>query len=504
MAKPAQSRGWRWCRRIFRAVRIAILLLVLLLIAAGAYLNEVGLPDFLKRPLLEKLRASGVDLQFTRLRLRWYRGVVAEQVTFGRSRPETGATGPQLRLKEVQLQLNHAALMKFHLTVDSLILHDGNFVWPLLETNQPMQRLAASNISAQLRFLTNDQWALDHLTGSFAGAKLQLAGSITNVSALRDWKIFQPGPETRSELTQQRLRQLAETIEQLKFAVPPELTIQFHGDGRDPHSFDALLTLNAPEARTPWGTLTNGALLARLTAPNGATNLPQIEFQLSAGGAATPWGGGANLQLDLRLITDESQTNLMHARLEATADRPATEWAEAATARLNAEWDHSPTNLVPRSGRAELNLTSAHTRWGSAGTLRLNTRLEPPAADAPRQADEHWGWWAALEPYALDWDCRLQNIHVAQPDAGMIEIKSLVCGGLWRAPQLTVTNLQSELYKGGLDFRAALNVATRALAFDGSADFDAQPLAPLLPDEGRRWLQQYPGKYRRSPARWAG
>ena len=491
MAKPAQSRGWRWCRLIFRAVRIAILLVVLVVVAAGAYLNEVGLPDFIKRPLLEKLRAQGVDLQFSRLRLRWYRGVVAEHVFFGRARTESGLSGPQLHLEEVELKLNHAALAKFQLNVDSLILHDGSFVWLLPETNQPVQRLTATNIQAQLRFLTNDQWALDHLTGSFAGARLQLSGSVTNVSALRDWKIFQPGTGAGTELTQQRLRELAETIGRLKFAEPPELTVQFSGDGRDERSFDALLTLNAPAAKTPWGTLTNGTLVARLAAPNGATNLPQLAIQLHAGGAGTPWGGGANLQLALHLITDEGRTNVIHAHLDLTADRPATKWAEAAAVKAAADWEHSLTNPVPLSGTAELSLTGAHTRWGSAGTVWLKTRLEPTPADTSRQADEHWGWWAGLEPYALDWNCRLQNIHVERADAGLFQIKSLVCGGLWRAPQLTVTNLQSELYQGGLDFRAALNVATRALAFDGSADFDAQPLSPLLPEEGRKWLRQY-------------
>src|SRR5438552_1430421 len=98
MPAPDQSRLRRFCRRFFRAARIGFLLLMLGIVVAGIYLNQIGLPDFVKRPLLEELRARGVELQFSRLRLRWYQGIVADDVRFGRlEQPQ----GPQLSIRQV-------------------------------------------------------------------------------------------------------------------------------------------------------------------------------------------------------------------------------------------------------------------------------------------------------------------------------------------------------------------------------------------------------------------
>ena len=158
MSPPIPGRRRRLCRIFLRRLCTALLLLAFIIIAAGVYLNEVGLPGFLKRPLLAKLHARGIDLQFSQLRWHWYRGFVAEDVHFGRAQEE--AAGPQLSLKEVELKLNHGVLAKFRLNIDSLILHDGRLVWPVGTTNGPPLTLSLTNIQTQLRFLPNDQWEL--------------------------------------------------------------------------------------------------------------------------------------------------------------------------------------------------------------------------------------------------------------------------------------------------------------------------------------------------------
>ena len=83
MAPRDKSRFWRKCRILFRRFRITVLSITLALLGALLYLNQVGLPGFIKRPLLEKLRAHGIELQFSRLRWRWAQGIVAENVRFG-------------------------------------------------------------------------------------------------------------------------------------------------------------------------------------------------------------------------------------------------------------------------------------------------------------------------------------------------------------------------------------------------------------------------------------
>ena len=47
-------------RTLLRRIRITLLLLVFFLVATGGYLNQVGLPGFLKRRLLSDLQARGI------------------------------------------------------------------------------------------------------------------------------------------------------------------------------------------------------------------------------------------------------------------------------------------------------------------------------------------------------------------------------------------------------------------------------------------------------------
>jgi hypothetical protein len=469
-------------------MRIGVLLLILFVVATGAYLNQIGLPGFLKRPLLQKLHARGVDLQFSRLRLRWYRGIVAENVRFGRV--ETGATNPQLSLDEVQVRFNHEALKQFKLSVDSLILNGGRLLWTLRESNQPTKELAITNIQTQLRFLPKDLWELDRLNASFAGASLQFSGAITNASLIRDWKIFHPQAAQQPGRLQENLRRFAETMEKIKLSDAAQLKLRIHGDARNLESFNGILTLDTPTASTPWGTLTNGLLDVQLIQPGATNDHPLVDFRLHADEALTPWGVTKGFQLGLRVVTDQNPTNLVKCHLELLADQFTTEWAQATNAQFTAQWAHSLTNPIPISGTGKLELADARTRWCTAGRIQITGRLNTPETVGPRRADRRWAWWAALEPYFIDWDCQLRDVH-AQDQTREFQVKEVACGGLWRAPELTITNLYSELYQGKLRAHASVDVATRRAAFEYVSNFDIQKATPLLTEKGRQWLEQF-------------
>ena len=130
-------------------MRRLIIFLVLVLICALGWLNQIGLPDFVKRPLVETLRARGVELEFTRLRLSLRRGLVADDVHIGRAEK---AESPTLSLRQVQLRLDYPALLHRQLQVDGLVLRQGKFVWPLSPTNA----LVLDQVQSDLRFQTND------------------------------------------------------------------------------------------------------------------------------------------------------------------------------------------------------------------------------------------------------------------------------------------------------------------------------------------------------------
>src|SRR5947209_11456434 len=222
MAPRQKKRFWRICRIYFRRIRIFIWVLILLLLGMLLYVNQIGLPGFIKTPLLAKLRARGIELQFSRLRWRWYYGIVAEKVRFGRiDEPLT----PNLTMEQVQLHLNYKSLVHFKFPIDSLLLRRGRMVWALAETNTPTRELSVDNIQTDLRLLPGDQWALDHFKANFAGARIQLSGAVTNASALHIKPALRTEPRAPARLWQERLRRLADTLEEVHFSAPPDLRV---------------------------------------------------------------------------------------------------------------------------------------------------------------------------------------------------------------------------------------------------------------------------------------
>jgi hypothetical protein len=517
MGTRQKGRFWRSARVCFRRFRITVWLLILVLLGGLIYFNQIGLPGFVKKPLLENLRARGLDLQFSRLRLSWYRGIVAENVRFGR--PDEPLS-PHLTLGEVRLRVNYAALARLQFQIDSLILRQGRLVWPIAETNQAPRQLVIENIQTGLRLLPGDQWALDHFTAGFAGAKIQLSGTVTNASAFREWQVLRAGQAAPNNAWQNRLRQVADTLERIRFQAPPELRLDVRGDARDPATFGVRVLLNTPGAETPWGSVARGRFSARLfpATTNGLssaevnleadraqtrwattsnleltahlasfawqTNLGNGDLTLCAGQVETEWGSATNMQLTLHVAAVAGQTNLVNADLALLAGRVETKWGGATNARLNAQWIHALTNAMPLAGQGELRCAQASNQWGTVRELWLNARLGTPAVAGPPGADDSWAWWATLAPYALGWDCHLSGVQRSG-----VEAEEVTFGGDWRAPELTVTNLHAVLYGQQLDAHAGLDVATRALHLSLTSDVDPHKLSPLLPEGAQRLLE---------------
>ena len=94
---------WRKCRIALRCLRFAVWFLALAALLGFGWFNLVGLPDFLKTRLTASLREHGVELEFSRIRLRFVHGFVAENIRL----EETKNTGqPTLTAGEMKLRLN--------------------------------------------------------------------------------------------------------------------------------------------------------------------------------------------------------------------------------------------------------------------------------------------------------------------------------------------------------------------------------------------------------------
>ena len=135
--------------------------------------------------------------------------------------------------------------------------------------------------------------------------------------------------------------------------------------------------------------------------------------------------------------------------------------------------------------RLDVNAPAVQTPWGGARDVQLAANLTAPAS-APVKLDPAWAWWTNLQPYRLDWALQLKELQSEKLNAD-----SVVCGGLWQAPVLAVTNLSAGLGGGQLDAQARLNVAAREFAFTNSSCLDVHAVAALLTEKTRGRLTEF-------------
>ena len=458
MAQRDKRRFWRKCRIAFRRFRICIWALILVFLALILYFNQVGLPEIAKQSLQEKLRARGVDFEFTRMRWRWGQGIVAENVQFGRA---GDAATPHLSVREARLLIDYRALARMRVQVLGLDLRDGEATWTVTATNEEPQELLVQNIQTQLRLLPGDLWELNDFRAEFAGADIRLGGVITNGSALREWKVMRRDEPSPAGTLERRLQRLADTLDQIHFSAQPELHMDVRGDAREPQSFTVRLNVNTPGAETPWGSIQNG-FLALAILPDSSNMVSAAEARLEAARADTPWATGENVVVTVQ-FRSRAQTNFtVDANLTLRAANLQTRIGEAPEIELSAQWTHAMTNAIPLNGRGELRVTRPSTLWGAASELHLISRLvESRAGDAA--GDPSWAWWSLLAPHALDLECNVTHLENPKLSADNISLT-----GTWRAPHLTVSNLSARLYRGTVDAAANLDVATRQ--FDKATD----------------------------------
>lgn len=295
---PARRAFWQRLRIYFRRIRAAVWTLIIAVILAVLWLNQVGLPGFIKRPLLEQLRARGVELQFTNLRLSWSRGFVAYDVRFGRAAdPAT----PQFSARRVEIPLKLAALCRGRFEIGGFILDDGLLVWTINESDQPRRELIATNLQTTVHFLPHDAWRLDDFQVRIAGVKIALNGELTHASAIRNWRTSvvartnvpgpAPGPRVATpDRLRQQLRQFDDAMQLLIFSQPPGLRVSLYGDARDFRSFKLAANFTAPKTVTPLGILARTRLDLRSAGFAPVTNagppalaFARIQTQLDGG-----------------------------------------------------------------------------------------------------------------------------------------------------------------------------------------------------------------------------
>jgi hypothetical protein len=471
---------WRRLRIYFRHFRMTVWMILLVVICAGLYLNMVGLPGFIQRPLIENLRAKGVDLEFSRLRLSYHRGIVADRPRF---HSLDNPMLPDFTARSADLRLRLGALLERRVEIAGLELRDGRLLWELAPLGEPSRPIAITNINASLNFRPGDEWSIDRFEAGFKGARFNVLATITNATKLRDWAIIQAGgTQTLPGESLERLRRLQAALEATQFTGQPDVRLTLSGDAADPRSFNLLLHVVADGAATPWGDFTDGILRVNLAATRQATPLA-AQLSLTAATAHTEWATLRNLALDLA-SSESADKEMLDCRGTLKAGQIKTRWAQAARVEAAAQWIHSTTNPLPQTSQVQLGLERLETRWGKSDSLALTASSRPASTAIETNASlSYWNW---LLPHALELHAEITNASTTN-----FTVPKLSFGASWDAPRLAVTGLSFTLPDGHLAAHTDLDVVSRDLRFDGEAGFEFHRIGALLTEKSRAWIDQF-------------
>jgi hypothetical protein len=468
---------WRKCRTGFRRLRITVLFAVLAVICALVWFNRIGLPDFLKRRLVQTLQARGIDLTFTRMRLHFVHGLVIENVRIGHAE---APDDPVLTLAQIQLQMNYRALWRRQWQMDGLVLRQGKLTWPLSPTNA----LVLGNISTELRFPTNDTWSLDHFRADFAGAKLTFSGDISHASQMRNWEIFHDRPSAGRAVWQAQLRKLSDTLDRIHFTGTPQISLVVDGDARDIHSFAVRLNLNASQTRTVWGDARDIQLTANLTAPGGlSTNADlSLAWWTNALPCRLTWTARLAQLKSERLNADWVACNGDWRAPELTLTKLSAGLGGGqldATARLNvATRELTFTNVSACDAHVIGALLTEKTRerlaefsWTQPPSLRANGSLVLPA-----WTNHEPDWRAEVQPTInLNGEFTFENATVLGARTDWVHAHFSYSNLVWQLPDLAVVQAKTRFtLSGGEDDR------TRIYRWHIRGTFDPETLRPFL------------------------
>jgi hypothetical protein len=509
-ARP--RRAWRWCWR-------GLLGLFACLCFGVVYLTLIGFPDFLKRPILRQARLHGIEMEVDRLRLDYYRGLVAESVVVsgaGLSR------GPELDFAEVTFRPTLGALWRFSLRTADLELTGGRVALALDDVEESGHRFTADSMSAELRWLPGDRLEISRLTARALGVRLELSGSLTNASrlAFRGSPAVDATPASALETWRVHLDRVLRLAETLRFSREPEVHLEVSGDAADLTALTVRIRLQADDAVTPWGDLAELRVQGWLNQPAGTDDLgasrvtfdfsgfqtpwsgveegrlelgwiqsftnpipTQVDWNLDLKRIRSPWGTSPGLRVTLHAEPDSDPMNPLVGELVLTSDSLLGGFAQAETNRLTAQVTLDPHTFLPN--RADWQLRAGHVTFprGSARELRLGGQLTH-RTDRPAVDTRDWAWWSWLEPFALDWSGAVEELVIDEIASDRVEM-----AGSWLAPSLELGELRGELLGSAIECHGRMDVDSGEVEASTRLELALPLLEGLLPSSLDGWLQ---------------
>ena len=374
MSPPVKSRFWRRARLTFRWLRIMGWLALLTLICGLLYLNRHGLPGFIQQRLLAELRAQGLDVASSRIRLRWYRGIVAESVRLAQANP---GPNPHLAAGELVLRPDWRALLGRTFRLRGIVLSQGRVVLPVSATNAPLREVVIEGLHAQVDFLEGDRWQLSGLDGAWRDVRFHFSGVLSNAPALLEWK----GGD--SAVRRQRAEfwsQVVTRLEQVRFIPSASLKGTFMGDARHPEASSAAVELAASGLVSPWGTGQDAVMSLVVRSQSNA--FARLEWVVRAEKAQTRWGQARGLRVDGQADLPFSAPKVQNVRLSLTGEAFRSLWGQAGHLGLEADAAILSTTGWAEDSRVTVNLRDLRSRWGEAAGVEVRGTLKSHPTNA--------------------------------------------------------------------------------------------------------------------------
>lgn len=505
-------------RRLFRLCRQGILLLLVLVLLAVLYLNQIGLPSFIKDSLLARLQDHGVQVDFSRLRWRWHEGVVAENLVVRQSRE---GSGPEFQSAEARVQLRTDSWLRPKWNLRSVDVKDGQFSW-LLPPTSGLPPLKVDAINGQLKVEPDGTLNLQNLSSTFKGLQLHVSGTLAHPAALPRKPPTNTTP-ARIELLNRTMTRVANYLTNFSFPETPALELSFQADAADWDSLSADLELQLPKTKTTWGSSDDFKLHARIRSASSTNAEPACTIQLSGTAVDTPWGRLENwhaetltvpvLQLPLqasnhvvvafeRLATrwgsvedgkinltaqspDSGSAQQIAVNLDLQSNHLQLRQGTAGRLTLHSESTFNRTNAIPFRGRHEIEVHDIALTNLAAAMLKVDISQLEPATNVVA-ADPSWGFWTKLQPFRLNFELAGQSIVAKGARVDTISI-----AGSWTAPKLELHKVHGTLYGGEASAELAVDVPERRISGAADVAFNFHGLDPVFTDRFRHWFAPY-------------
>ncbi|HEV8542887.1 MAG TPA: hypothetical protein VGR78_10890 [Verrucomicrobiae bacterium] len=519
-------------RRVLFSCRVAALLALLSVAAVFVWANYVRVPNFITSMVRDELRARNFSFEFSRLHLKGFRRLVAEDLRLGAF---DATNGPTARAREAEILLNTDKLKQWRFEISGVRIKNGELTLPLGPPLHPMKVITISHIQSEMDFQDDDTVRVSQFLADALGAKAKASGTFRNFSQMRRGAGKAAGSDW-----QKQLADISQVIEELEFSSPPQISVTFNTDATNVAQTRATVAIRARKTSSQWGKLEALDLTSGVFPLS--TNGVEAVFLLQAAGFRGSSNACESVHLEATSVwtsaMDQLLTNHVSARvskvdsiwlktplvsLELSSSQPslnsaisstlfaATEALEFAKVRiatnsLHASFSHdlpfpspaswlgtalsrSPapearTNGQNFSGEWQFRAEALEAGNAGIGSLELSGKLA--SRHEPAVVPASAGFWRAFAPLQIPWRGAISNIIA--PD---MLIASVQFSGDWDFPKLAISGLEAELYGGSFQANSALDVLTREALVSAEAQFDYAKLAGLLDKNVRDWFTQF-------------